>query len=197
MPVPPSPNLRGRIHESFGACGPWFPGPLPRCTWIPASFWVLRRHFFFGFLMRSESQGFRRKGEEREEDREEERKEKRTDERRTGYPRREKLLFDSLVDESGGARARGKNAARETREGARRHPFARSRARNPEIPRTPLRAGHLGIAERFAASTNRAGRSWEPGHAARVTTRRGAPVAWRNACSPPPSSGAGRASAKG
>ena len=53
--------------------------------------------------MRSESQGFRRRG--RGEKRKEDRREK------NGLLDRGALLSDSLVGEPGGARARGKNAA--------------------------------------------------------------------------------------
>ena len=53
--------------------------------------------------MRPESQGFRRSG--RREERKEDRREK------SGLLDRGALSSDSLVDEPGGARARGKNAA--------------------------------------------------------------------------------------
>ena len=63
--------MREKIRESYGAREPRFPGPLPRCTWIAASFWFFRGHFLFGFLMLSERKRFRRKGrrEEKKEDR--------------------------------------------------------------------------------------------------------------------------------
>ena len=93
----------------------------------------------------------RARDSEREGERKEERKEKRTDGRRTGYPRRGKLLSDSLVDESGGARARGKNTARE---GARRHPFAHE---TPEFP------AHEKPRDKTSTTHKKTGRKWSGG----------------------------------